>query len=125
MEKSANAEANRAVERLSKQIRFASYCVVLTFESAKIQWLVKEILVFGSIDIYFFMDDDSEHKVDDSDDGWVLDSEQIWKEESEIVSESDGNTAMLLLKCEHFYQVLPALPQLRVSEPQSDLGQGR
>ena len=52
------------------------------------------------------MDDDSEHKVDDSDDGWVLDSEQIWKEESEIVSESDGNTAMLLLKCEHFYQVV-------------------
>ena len=41
-----------------------------------------------------FTDDDSQHKVDDSDDGWVLNSEQIGEEESETVSESEGNTAM-------------------------------
>ena len=40
------------------------------------------------------MDDDSEREVDDSDNGWVLDSEQ----ESEIVSESEGNTAMLIVE---------------------------
>ena len=41
----------------------------------KIQWLAKETLFFEALDVYFFMDDDSEHKVDDSDDGRVLDSE--------------------------------------------------
>ena len=41
------------------------------------------------------MNDDSEHKVDDPDDGWVLDSEYIGEEEREVVSESDGNTAVL------------------------------
>ena len=40
------------------------------------------------------MDYDSEHKVDDLDDGWVLNSERIREEESETVSESDGNTAV-------------------------------
>ena len=44
------------------------------------------------------MDDDSEHKVVDSDDGWVLDSVYTGEEESDIVSESDGNTAMLTVK---------------------------
>ena len=46
------------------------------------------------------MDDDSKHKVVDSDDGWVLmfDSEQTGEEESEIVSERDGNTAMLAVE---------------------------
>ena len=43
---------------------------------------------------YILSVDDSEHKVDDSDDGWVLDSEEIGEEESQIVSESDGNTAV-------------------------------
>ena len=45
-----------------------------------------------------FMDDDSEHNVDDSDDGWALDSEWIGEEESEVVSDSDGNTAMLTVE---------------------------
>ena len=41
------------------------------------------------------MNDDGEHKVDDMD-GWlVLDSEKSGEEESDIVSESDGNMAML------------------------------
>ena len=44
------------------------------------------------------MDYDSEHKVDDSDDRWVLDSEWIGEEESETVSESDGNSAMLTVE---------------------------
>ena len=44
------------------------------------------------------MDDDSEHKVDDLDGGWVLGSESSGEEESEIVSESDGNTAVLTVK---------------------------
>ena len=43
---------------------------------------------------YILSVDDSEYKVDDSDDGWVLDSEEIGEEESQIVSESDGNTAV-------------------------------
>ena len=51
-----------------------SYCIVLTFKSVKIWWLVKEILVFFlALDVYFFMADDSEEKVDDLDDAWVLD----------------------------------------------------
>ena len=44
------------------------------------------------------MDDDSEHKVADSEDGWVLDCEWIGEEESDVVSESDGNTAMLTVE---------------------------
>ena len=44
------------------------------------------------------MDDDSEHNVVDSDDGWMFDSEQTGEEDSEIVSESDGNTAMLTVE---------------------------
>ena len=35
---------------------------------------------------------------DDNDDGWGLDSEKNWEEESETVSESDGNTAVLTVK---------------------------
>ena len=30
-----------------------SYCVVLMFKLAKIQWLIKEILVFKALGIYF------------------------------------------------------------------------
>ena len=53
-----------------------SYCVVLKFKSAKIEQLVKEILVSEALIGYIlFMDYDSEHKVDDSDNGCVLDSE--------------------------------------------------
>ena len=48
------------------------------------------------------MDDDSEHKVDDSDDGRVLDSEEIREEECDIVSENDGNTAMLTVEMSAF-----------------------
>ena len=44
------------------------------------------------------MDYDSEHKVDDSDDGWVLDSEYTGVLESEVGSESDGNTAVLTVE---------------------------
>ena len=44
------------------------------------------------------MDDNNDHKVDDSDSGWVLDSEEIGEEESEIVSDSDSNTAMLTVE---------------------------
>ena len=43
------------------------------------------------------MDGDSEHRVDDSDYGWLLDSRQIG-EECEVVSDSDGNTAMLTVE---------------------------
>ena len=52
-----------------------SYCIVLTFKSAKIWQLVKEILVFWSIGYILFMGDDSKYKVDNSDNRWVLDSE--------------------------------------------------
>ena len=52
-----------------------SYCVVLTLKSAKMRWLVKEMLVFWRIGDRLFMDDDSEHKVVGSDDVWVFDSE--------------------------------------------------
>ena len=45
-----------------------------------------------------FMDDDSEHKVDELDDGWELDSEWTGEKESEIVSESDDNTAVLAVR---------------------------
>ena len=72
--------------------------VVLTFKSVKVQWLVKEILVFWSIGYIRFIGDDSEHKVDDSDDGWMLDSEEFGQEESEIVSESDCKTAMFTVE---------------------------
>ena len=44
------------------------------------------------------MDDDNDNKVDESDDGWVLDSEETGEEESEVVSERDGNTAMLTIE---------------------------
>ena len=44
------------------------------------------------------MDDDSEHDVDDSDDGWVLDFEEIQEEQSETVSESEHNTALLTVE---------------------------
>ena len=44
------------------------------------------------------MDFDSEHKDDDSDDGWVLDSEYTEVLESEVGSESDGNTAVLTVE---------------------------
>ena len=57
------------------EISITSYCIVLTFKSVKMRWLVKEILIFLSIGYMLFMDNDSEHKVDDSDDGQVLDSE--------------------------------------------------
>ena len=66
------------------------------------------------------MDDDSEHKVDDSDDGWVLYSEWIREEESDIVPESDGHTAMLTVEmwaflsgfsCRHPYAV-PLSPNI-------------
>ena len=49
------------------------------------------------------MDDDSEHKADDSDDGLVLDSEWIGEEESEDVSEGDGNTAILTVRMWAFF----------------------
>ena len=52
-----------------------SYGINLTFKMEKIWWLVKEILVFWSIEYTTFMHDDSEHKVDDSDDRWMLDPE--------------------------------------------------
>ena len=48
------------------------------------------------------MGDDSGHKVVGSDNGWVLDSEYIVEEESGIVSESDGNTAMFTVKMSRF-----------------------
>ena len=44
------------------------------------------------------MDDDSRHKVDVLDNGWVFDSAKIGQEESEVVSESDGNTALSSVK---------------------------
>ena len=52
-----------------------SYCVVLSFKSAKLRWLVKKKRVFYSIGCILFMDDDTERKVDDSVDGGVLDFE--------------------------------------------------
>ena len=58
------------------------------------------------------MDDDSEHKVDDLDDGWVLNSERIREEESETVSESDGNTAVLTVEMWAFLSGFPAPLQL-------------
>ena len=56
--------------------------------------------------------DDDEHKVVDSDDGWVFDSEYTCEEESETVSESDGNTAMLTVETWAFYPDFPAQPNL-------------
>ena len=44
------------------------------------------------------MDFDHEHKDDDSDNGWVLDPEKTGEEESEIVPENVGNTAMLTVE---------------------------
>ena len=44
------------------------------------------------------MDFNGEHKDDDSDDGWVLDSELSGEKESEIVSESGDNTAVLTVE---------------------------
>ena len=41
-------------------------------------------------------------KLIDLDDGWVLDSEKIGEEESGVVLESDGNTAMLTVKMSAF-----------------------
>ena len=52
-----------------------SYCVVLSFKSAKLRWLVKKKRVFYSIGCILFMDDDTERKVDDVDDGGGLDFE--------------------------------------------------
>ena len=42
------------------------------------------------------MNFDSQHKDDGSGTGWVLDPEKTGEEESEIVPENVGNTAMLL-----------------------------
>ena len=61
------------------------------------------------------MDDDSEHKVDDLDGGWVLGSESSGEEESDILSESDVNTAMLIVEiCAFlsFFLFFPAPPHL-------------
>ena len=58
------------------------------------------------------MDDDSKHKVDDLDNGWVLNSEQIGEEESDIVLENDGNTAVLTVKMWAFLSGFPVPPQL-------------
>lgn len=44
------------------------------------------------------MDADNEHKADDSDDGWMLDFEYTAEKQSEIVSESDGSTAVSTVK---------------------------
>ena len=66
----------------------------MTFKSARMRWLVEEKLVFLYVGYRHFMDNDSEHRVDDFDDGWVLDCEYIGEEESEIVSESNGNITM-------------------------------
>ena len=45
-----------------------------------------------------FMDFDSKHKDDDLDNGWVLDSKYTGEKESEIKSQSDGNTVMLTVE---------------------------
>ena len=60
---------------IKEENSITSYCADLMLKLVKIQWLAKETLFFEALDVYFFMDDDSEHKVDDSDDGRVLDSE--------------------------------------------------
>ena len=49
--------------------------------------------------------DDSKHSVEDSEDGWALDSEYTDEKESEIVSESDGNAAMLTVKMWAFLSI--------------------
>ena len=48
----------------------------------------------------------------------TMDESWFWKigeEQSEAVSENDGNLQRELSKCEHFYQVFPAPPQLCAS----------
>ena len=44
------------------------------------------------------MDNVSERKSDDLDDGWVLESKYFGEKESDIVSENDGNTTMLIVE---------------------------
>ena len=58
----------------------------------------ENIMAFWSVRCRLFVNDESKHKVNNVDDGWVLDSALIGEEESDIVSESDGNTAMLTVE---------------------------
>ena len=53
---------------------------------------------FWSIGYVLSMDFVSKHKDDDSDNGWVLDPEKTGEEESEIVPENVGSTAMLTVE---------------------------
>ena len=48
---------------MKRENPITSYCVVLTFKSAKMRWLINEILVVWSTGCILFMDDDREHKV--------------------------------------------------------------
>ena len=75
-----------------------SYCVVLTFKSAKIQWLVKEILASEALGTYFSWIVVASIKLITRMMDECLILEKMGAEESKIVSESDGNTAVLTVE---------------------------
>ena len=89
----------------------SSYCVVLTFKAVKIQWLVKEILVFWSPGHILFMDHDSEHEVDDLMDGCLI-LNKLVRRRVKLCQRVMATLQCSLMKCKHFYQVFPVQTQL-------------
>ena len=98
-----------------------SYCVVLTFKLARMQWLVKEILISKALGIYFL---------------WILIASikmmtltmdgclnKLGKRRVKLCQRVTATLQCQLSKCEHFYWFFPALPKLCSSKPQYNLGQ--
>ena len=70
------------------------------------------------------MDADNEHKADDSDDGWMLDFEYTAEKQSEIVSESDGSTAVSTVKMWDIFIMFFFLHRPTLTLPPKLLGLG-
>ena len=70
------------------------------------------------------MDFDSKHKDDDLDNGWVLDSKYTGEKESEIKSQSDGNTVMLTVEMWTFLSGFSCPTQTLLLLAQISLGPG-
>ena len=91
-----------------------SYCLVLTFKSAKIQWLVKEILVSEALGIIFLWILIASIKMMTRAMKGCLILNKLGRRRMKLChcQRVMATLQCWLLKCEHFYQVFPALPKL-------------
>ena len=80
------------------QNSITSYCIVLTFKLAKTWWLVKELLVSKALGVYFLwiLIESIKMMTQTMDGCSSLNKLEVL--ESDVVSDSDGNTAVLTVK---------------------------